>query len=222
MADSVHRLFQATAAPFISATTVQKGVLIGRELPRDLRAKEFARDIDFDRAQATQTVKRPVEIADEPFVSLGQTIVPYQICWFFGTHAGQYSASGCTGLGSREPSPSDPEAGIRASALWVSRPRATTMCPRGECAEDERNAICRSCSSKETPIDRYENAVKHLQSERHGSSHCAYIRSLYVLAARIWRDRNEEERNAMESAAPAFFLNLGQVLADTLSSRPAA
>ena len=46
------------------------------------------------------------------------------------------------------------------------------------------------------------------------SSHCAYIRTVYVLATRIWRDCNEQERKAMEPIAPALFLNLGQVLAE--------
>lgn len=46
------------------------------------------------------------------------------------------------------------------------------------------------------------------------SAHCAYIRSVYVLAARIWRDSNDEQRKLMESIAPSFFLDMGQVLAE--------
>lgn len=48
------------------------------------------------------------------------------------------------------------------------------------------------------------------------SGHCAYIRSVYVLAARIWRDSNDDERKMMEGTAPSFFLDLGQVLAEYL------
>jgi len=44
------------------------------------------------------------------------------------------------------------------------------------------------------------------------SAHCAYIRSVYILAARIWRDSSEEQRKLMESIAPSFFDDMGQVL----------
>jgi hypothetical protein len=46
------------------------------------------------------------------------------------------------------------------------------------------------------------------------SGHCAYIRSVYVLTMRIWRDSNDDERKRMEGIAPSFFLDLGQVLAE--------
>ena len=46
------------------------------------------------------------------------------------------------------------------------------------------------------------------------SGHCAYIRSVYRLATRIWRDSTEGERKMMEDTAPSVFLNLGQVLAE--------
>jgi hypothetical protein len=46
------------------------------------------------------------------------------------------------------------------------------------------------------------------------SDHCVYIRSVYVLATRIWRDTKDEDRKLMEFTAPAFFLDLGQVLAE--------
>jgi hypothetical protein len=46
------------------------------------------------------------------------------------------------------------------------------------------------------------------------SGHCAYIRSVYVLATRIWRDCTDDERKRMEGIAPSFFLDMGQVLAE--------
>jgi hypothetical protein len=46
------------------------------------------------------------------------------------------------------------------------------------------------------------------------SDHCAYIRSVYRLATRIWRDSNEDERTMMEGISPSFFIDLGQVLAE--------
>jgi hypothetical protein len=46
------------------------------------------------------------------------------------------------------------------------------------------------------------------------SAHCAYIRSVYVLAIRIWRDSSDEQRVLMESIAPSFFVDIGQVLAE--------
>jgi hypothetical protein len=46
------------------------------------------------------------------------------------------------------------------------------------------------------------------------STHCAYIRSVYVLATRIWRDSSKAQRKLMESTAPSFFDDMGQVLAE--------
>jgi hypothetical protein len=46
------------------------------------------------------------------------------------------------------------------------------------------------------------------------SAHCAYIRTVYVLAKHIWRDSSEEQRKLMVSIAPSFFDDLGQVLAE--------
>jgi AbiU2 len=46
------------------------------------------------------------------------------------------------------------------------------------------------------------------------STHCAYIRSVYVLATRIWRDSSEGQRKLMESIAPSFVDDIGQVLAE--------
>jgi hypothetical protein len=46
------------------------------------------------------------------------------------------------------------------------------------------------------------------------SDHCAYIRSVFILATRIWRDSTETDRKMMEGISPSFFLDLGQVLAE--------
>lgn len=48
------------------------------------------------------------------------------------------------------------------------------------------------------------------------SEHCVYIRSLYTLALRIWRDSDEEERAAMETISPSFFDNTCQMLTEYL------
>jgi hypothetical protein len=55
---------------------MQKDVLIGRQFPGDLRARKFPRDVDFDRAQSAEAVKRGVNVADELLVGFGQTIIP--------------------------------------------------------------------------------------------------------------------------------------------------
>ena len=66
-----------------------------------------------------------------------------------------------------------------------------------------------------TPKQVDEAAPDDFNKEvRDFSAHCAYIRSVYVLAARIWRDSNDEQRKLMESIAPSFFLDMGQVLAE--------
>jgi hypothetical protein len=49
---------------------MQKRVLVGRQLPRDLRAQESFREVDFDGAQAAQAFERRVQLADELFVVL--------------------------------------------------------------------------------------------------------------------------------------------------------
>lgn len=46
------------------------------------------------------------------------------------------------------------------------------------------------------------------------SSHCAYIRTVFTLTVRIWRDSTEDERTLMEKTSPSFFLDMGQVLAE--------
>lgn len=46
------------------------------------------------------------------------------------------------------------------------------------------------------------------------SSHCAYIRTVFTLTLRIWRDSTDDERRMMERISPSFFLDMGQVLAE--------
>ncbi len=48
------------------------------------------------------------------------------------------------------------------------------------------------------------------------SMHCVYIRSVYTLMLRIWRDSNDEERKLMEALSPSFFEDVGQVLGEFL------
>jgi len=54
----------------------------------------------------------------------------------------------------------------------------------------------------------FENDVREF------SAHCAYIRTVYRLAMRIWRDSDDKERALMEAVSPSFFLDIGQVLAE--------
>jgi hypothetical protein len=48
------------------------------------------------------------------------------------------------------------------------------------------------------------------------SSHCVFIRSVYVMGMRIWRDSNESERKTMEALAPSFFSDFNNVLGEFL------
>ncbi|WP_315718127.1 MULTISPECIES: hypothetical protein [unclassified Bradyrhizobium] len=48
------------------------------------------------------------------------------------------------------------------------------------------------------------------------SEHCVYIRSVWVLMMRIWRDSTQDERNLMESIAPTFFADVGQTLTEMM------
>ena len=48
------------------------------------------------------------------------------------------------------------------------------------------------------------------------SDHCVYIRSVWVLMMRIWRDSNDNERKLMEGAAPLFFSDVGQFLVEMM------
>jgi len=40
--------------------------------------------------------------------------------------------------------------------------------------------------------------------------HCVYIRSVYTLMMRIWKDSNEDERKMMEGISPLFFEDIGK------------
>jgi hypothetical protein len=48
------------------------------------------------------------------------------------------------------------------------------------------------------------------------SEHCVYIRSVYTLMTRIWRDSDADERKTMEAIAPLFFEDIGKVLGEFL------
>jgi AbiU2 len=48
------------------------------------------------------------------------------------------------------------------------------------------------------------------------SAHCVYIRSVYTLMMRIWRDSDDGERKVMEAVAPLFFEDMGKVLSEFL------
>jgi hypothetical protein len=48
------------------------------------------------------------------------------------------------------------------------------------------------------------------------SEHCVYIRSVFTLMTRIWRDSDADERKTMEAIAPLFFEDIGKVLGDFL------
>jgi hypothetical protein len=48
------------------------------------------------------------------------------------------------------------------------------------------------------------------------SSHCSYVRSVYKVGLRIWRDSTEVERKAMEATARGLFGNFGQVFGEFL------
>jgi hypothetical protein len=48
------------------------------------------------------------------------------------------------------------------------------------------------------------------------SEHCVYIRSLWVLMMRIWRDSNKAERIMLEGVAPLFFADVGQALTEIM------
>jgi hypothetical protein len=44
------------------------------------------------------------------------------------------------------------------------------------------------------------------------SEHCVYIRSIWTLMMRIWRDSDENERKIIEGIAPLFFADIGQAV----------
>jgi hypothetical protein len=58
---------------------MQQGMLVDRQLPRDLRAQELAGDLDFHSTQAAQPVERRVEVIDKLLIRFGQTVIPISI-----------------------------------------------------------------------------------------------------------------------------------------------
>jgi hypothetical protein len=48
------------------------------------------------------------------------------------------------------------------------------------------------------------------------SEHCVYVRSVWILMMRIWRDSDEDERKLMEDIAPLFFADIGQALTEIM------
>ena len=82
---------------------------------------------------------------------------------------------------------------------------------RGQVAKTlpgKREALDMKVDSKQTAVTPEE--VKAF------SSHCIFIRSVYVMGMRIWRDSNEAERKIMEAAAPHFFQDFSSVLGEFL------
>jgi hypothetical protein len=64
-------------------------------------------------------------------------------------------------------------------------------------ALDAADAASASTKAPLTPVSKEE--VQKF------SEHCVYIRSVWVLMMRIWRDSDENERKLMEGIAPLFF-----------------
>jgi AbiU2 len=48
------------------------------------------------------------------------------------------------------------------------------------------------------------------------SEHCVYIRVVWTLMMRTWRDTDEAERKLMEGIAPIFFADIGQALTEMM------
>ena len=49
------------------------------------------------------------------------------------------------------------------------------------------------------------------------SDHCVFIRSVWTIATRIWRDGGAQERQLWEKVAPSVYADLGQVLAEYMT-----
>src|SRR5437660_11484554 len=54
-------------------------MLVARQVPRDFRAQELARDVDFHCTQAAQLVERRVEVIDKPLIRFGQAVIPREM-----------------------------------------------------------------------------------------------------------------------------------------------
>ncbi|OSI32778.1 hypothetical protein [Bradyrhizobium canariense] len=62
------------------------------------------------------------------------------------------------------------------------------------------------------PAATYQGATTGFDGEvTEFSGHCVYIRTMFTLTVRIWRN-SDDERALMEKASPSFFLDMGQVL----------
>jgi hypothetical protein len=75
-------------------------------------------------------------------------------------------------------------------------------------ALDTADAASASKKASPTPVSKEE--VQKF------SAHCVYIRSVWVLMMRIWRDSDENERKLMEGIAPLFFADIGQALTEMM------
>jgi hypothetical protein len=56
---------------------VQKGMLIRRQLPGDLRPGELTRNVYLDCAQTAEAIQSSVKFTDELFVGFCQTVIPF-------------------------------------------------------------------------------------------------------------------------------------------------
>jgi hypothetical protein len=71
-------------------------------------------------------------------------------------------------------------------------------------------AAAASASKKAPPIPVSKEEVQKF------SEHCVYIRSIWILMMRIWRDSDENERKIMEGISPSFFADTGQALTEMM------
>jgi hypothetical protein len=66
-----------------------------------------------------------------------------------------------------------------------------------------------------TPTDDRQIKTKVSSKEvQEFRDHCVYIRSVYTLLGRIWRDSDDGERAMMEAIAPMFFEDVGKVVCE--------
>ncbi len=48
----------------------------------------------------------------------------------------------------------------------------------------------------------------------HFFAHCAFIRSVFVFSARVWRDSSERDQKIMDERSPTFARDIGDALAE--------
>ncbi len=75
-------------------------------------------------------------------------------------------------------------------------------------ALDAADAASASKTAPTTPVSKEE--VEKF------SEHCVYIRSVWILMMRIWRDSSENERKLTDGIAPLFFADIGQALTEMM------